>query len=79
MIIDKSAELHVVTALSLRWNPRGHLAGEDRALLRRIRAKEAIRLQGAPGPWLGHPRRTFFPCEPSAGVEMPANAPEASA
>ncbi|TMQ17464.1 MAG: hypothetical protein E6J90_22350 [Deltaproteobacteria bacterium] len=36
---DEAAEHHVVTALSLRCDPRGHLAGEDRALLARIRAR----------------------------------------
>ena len=36
---DDDAEQHATAALSLRWDPRGQLAGEDRALLVRIRAR----------------------------------------
>lgn len=36
---DDAAEHHAVAALSLRWDPEGQLAGEDRALLAQIRAR----------------------------------------
>ena len=47
--------------------------------VRRLMARDVIRIEGARGPLWGQPRRTFFPCEPRVGVESSASAPEASA
>lgn len=73
----------------IRQTPGSHVGQLSRTLsmspstvrrhVRELAAREAIRIQGASGPWWGQARLTFFPCEPNIGVELSASAPEASA